>query len=71
MLAIGALRLVTADVAFFSLPPERPDRPDRRIGRGGRAVRTLVRALRTELARATDAAAAGRVVPTLTRSYPY
>ena len=65
MTTAGALTLT--DIAFGPPPPNRPSRPGRRTGRAG--VSTLLRSIRSELARATDAPVSKRM-PRIT-NYPY
>ena len=57
MTTAGALTLT--DIAFGPPPPNRPSRPGRRTGRAG--VSTLLRSIRRELARATDAPVSKRM----------
>jgi hypothetical protein len=68
MLDARAMALITSDVAFFT-PPNRPRRSERTPGRVG-VVRTLVRAIRRELERATRTTESGNWMPRLT-NYPY
>jgi hypothetical protein len=64
-----AAALATSDFAFFPLPPHRPSRSARRPegGRGG--AFSLIRAIRRELARATEEPGL-TVLPRIT-NYPY
>jgi hypothetical protein len=70
MLALSALALTSADVAFFSPPPHRPGRPERRANGGRGGARALIRTLRRELALATSDSAAGWI-PRISERYPY
>ena len=61
--------LVTSDFAFFALPPNRPQRSGRRTEGETGAARSLIRAIRRELMRATEEPG----LPVLPRfsNYPY
>ena len=67
MLDARAAALATPDFAFFALPPNRPSRSARRTD-GGRG-RSLIRAIRSELARVLDEPGLAGI-PRITK-YPY
>ncbi|HSK93011.1 MAG TPA: hypothetical protein VLA76_03005 [Candidatus Angelobacter sp.] len=69
MTALGTLALASGDVGFFSPPPHRPGRPERRTKAGAGIARSLVRALRHELAHALDDEARDPI--RVTTRYPY
>jgi len=69
MFAARAVALATTDVAFLFLPPNRPGRSERRTAKLG-VTRTLVRAIRRELARAAHQPETHDWMPRLT-NYPY
>jgi len=69
MLDARAGSLVTSDFAFFALPPNRPSRSTRRTDGGTSAARKLMRAIRRELARATEES--GMTVLPRVSNYPY
>jgi hypothetical protein len=64
-----AAALATSDFAFFPLPPHRPSRSARRLEGGRGAAYSLIRAIRRELARATDEPGLA-FLPRIT-NYPY
>lgn len=68
MLGARAMALATSDVAFFT-PPNHPRRSERKPGSAG-VVRTLVRAIRRELERATGETETTDWMPRIT-NYPY
>lgn len=54
MMDTRAGALVTSDFAFFAMPPNRPQRSARRTEGETGAARSFIRAIRRELARASE-----------------